>query len=221
MARILITSGPTREYLDPVRYLTNGSSGQMGAALAEAAVELGHAVVVVSGPVRVSYPPAAKVIPVITTEEMAEACHREFPNCDGLIAAAAPCDFRPVHFSPSKIRRSGGRWLLELEETPDIVASLAARRKSQWLVAFALETDCPRESAVAKLHRKGCDLIVLNTPEAIDSASTAVEVLDGTGRVVASYQGPKIEVARRLLLLFGQLFEGRSPFCQGAEPKPI
>jgi phosphopantothenoylcysteine decarboxylase/phosphopantothenate--cysteine ligase len=211
MARILITSGPTREYLDPVRYLTNGSSGQMGAALAQAAVELGHEVIVVSGPVRVSYPRAAQVIPVVTTEEMAEACYRHFAGCDGVIAAAAPCDFRPVYFSPSKIRRSGGRLLLELEETPDIVASLAARRQAQWLVAFALETDATRECAVAKLHRKGCDLIVLNTPEAIDSETTAVEVLDGAGRVLGSYQGSKTEVARQLILLFTRVFADRFP----------
>ena len=96
MSRILITSGPTRQYLDPVRYLTNASSGRMGAALAAAAVEAGHQVVVVSGPVEVAYPAEAEVISVVSTEEMLAACRKVFPDCDGLIAVAAPCDYRPV-----------------------------------------------------------------------------------------------------------------------------
>ncbi len=94
MARILITSGPTRQYLDPVRYLTNASSGRMGAALANAALELGHEVVIVSGPVQVVYPSAARIVPVISTEEMLAAVQTEFPTCQGVIGAAAPCDYR-------------------------------------------------------------------------------------------------------------------------------
>jgi len=96
MARILITSGPTRQYLDPVRYLTNASSGRMGRALTEAALSLGHEVVVISGPVEVTYPDAACVVSVVSTEEMLVAAREEFEKCDGLIGAAAPCDYRPV-----------------------------------------------------------------------------------------------------------------------------
>src|SRR3954451_20832942 len=96
MARILITSGPTRQFLDPVRYLTNASSGRMGRALAEAALEFGHDVVIVSGPVDIDYPNSAKCVPVVSTEEMMAAATREFEFCDGLIGAAAPCDYRPV-----------------------------------------------------------------------------------------------------------------------------
>src|SRR5690606_35448368 len=95
MAKILITSGPTRQYLDPVRYLTNASSGRMGAALAQAAVDLGHNVVVVSGPVHVEYPSQAEVHGVVTTDQMFQTCARLFADCDGLIGAAAPCDYRP------------------------------------------------------------------------------------------------------------------------------
>ncbi|MCS7238741.1 MAG: phosphopantothenoylcysteine decarboxylase [Thermoguttaceae bacterium] len=210
MPRILITSGPTREYLDPVRFLSNASSGQMGAALAEAALGEGYDVTVVSGPVPVPYPQGAEVIRVVTTEEMAEASQAVFPSCDGVIAAAAPCDFRPKVFSPEKIRRSGGQLVLELIETPDIVASLVAQRTHQWIVAFALETDLSREAAVAKLRRKGCDLIVLNGPSAINSAETAVEVLDPSGDVLGSRTGPKREVARWLLKVFRTYFD-RSP----------
>src|SRR4051812_48909239 len=96
LARILITSGPTRQFLDTVRYLTNASSGRMGRALAEAALALGHEVVVVSGPVEVEYPQRANVVPVVSTEEMLVAAAAEFEGCDGLIGAAAPSDYRPV-----------------------------------------------------------------------------------------------------------------------------
>ena len=105
MAHILLTSGPTRQYLDPVRYLTNGSSGRMGRALAAAAIELGHDVTIVSGPVAIEYPPAAKVHPVISTEELLEACQRLFPQCDGAIGAAAPCDYRPRKVAERQARQ--------------------------------------------------------------------------------------------------------------------
>src|SRR3972149_1654011 len=95
MARILITSGPTRQYLDPVRYLTNASGGRMGKALAEAALALGHEVVVVTGPVEIDYPAQVHVVPVVSTEDMLAAASREFDRCDGLIGAAAPRDYRP------------------------------------------------------------------------------------------------------------------------------
>jgi phosphopantothenoylcysteine decarboxylase/phosphopantothenate--cysteine ligase len=200
MARILITSGPTRQYLDPVRYLTNGSSGRMGRALALAALELGHEVTIVSGPVMVEYPAAAKVIPVISTEEMLEASRREFANCDGLIGAAAPCDYRPLRIEPHKIAKTGAPLRLDLEETPDIVATLAAAKGGkQWVVGFALETEDQRFRALAKLERKSCDLIVLNGPEAMDSLDNRVEVLDKSGATAASLAGTKEEVARGIL----------------------
>ncbi len=140
MARILLTSGPTRQYLDPVRYLSNGSSGRMGKALAEAALAAGHEVVIVSGPVEVRYPAAARVLPVISTEEMLDACLAVFPQCDGLIAAAAACDYRPKVVAREKIRKTGSGLNVRFVETPDIVARLGAIKTTQWMVAFALET---------------------------------------------------------------------------------
>jgi phosphopantothenoylcysteine decarboxylase/phosphopantothenate--cysteine ligase len=198
MARILITSGPTRQYLDPVRYLTNASSGRMGQALAEAAVRAGQQVVVVSGPVDVKYPPAAQVLPVVSTEEMLAACLAVFPECDGLLAVAAPCDYRPRVVAPHKIRKTGGPLELRLVETPDIVARLGAIRQSQWMVAFALETEDARLRALQKLERKRCDLIVLNGPAAVHAATTRVEVLDPAGRVLAAPSGGKRHVARQI-----------------------
>jgi phosphopantothenoylcysteine decarboxylase / phosphopantothenate---cysteine ligase len=196
--RILITSGPTRQYLDPVRYLTNGSSGRMGQALAEAAIHAGHDVVVVSGPVEIRYPTEAELLPVVSTEDMLEACLKVFPTCDGLIAVAAPCDYRPQAIQPQKIRKTGGPLELKLIETPDIVARLGGIKTSQWMVGFALETEDRHLRAQQKLERKRCDLIVVNGPAAMHAASTHVEVLDRQGQVVAALSGSKRHVATEL-----------------------
>lgn len=195
MPRILITSGPTRQHLDPVRYLSNASSGRMGRALASAAISAGHDVVIVSGPVEIEYPPQAEVVPVVSTEEMLEACQRIFPTCDGLIGVAAPCDYRPAKIATQKITKTGALLHLDLVETPDILATLAQSRTGQWMVAFALETHDPHLRAVQKLERKGCDLVVLNGPDAIHSRQTRVEVLDRRGTVLASFAGTKEQAA--------------------------
>ncbi len=215
MARILFTSGPTRQYLDPVRYLTNASSGRMGLALVEAALAAGHEAVVVSGPVEITYPAAARIIPVLTTDEMLAAARAEFPQCDGLIGVAAPCDYKPTKVEDHKIAKTGEPLTLQLIETPDIVATLGneCRQQSspQWVVGFALETDDRHFRAVTKLQKKSCDLIVLNGPEAMNALTNDVEILDRTGAVVAKFQGSKSDVARGI---FGEiqsrLIESRS-----------
>ena len=208
--RILITSGPTRQHLDPVRYLTNASSGRMGCALARAALELGHEVVVVSGPVEIDYPSAAERIDVVSTEAMLEACQERFPRCDGMIGTAAPCDYRPIHVEPHKIRKTGDPLILELEETADIVASLGSERNHQWLVGFALETQDHRLRALAKLEAKSCDLMVLNGPEAMNAPDNHVEVMDQHGKVVGRFSGTKYLVAQGILDVIQQrLIESR------------
>jgi phosphopantothenoylcysteine decarboxylase/phosphopantothenate--cysteine ligase len=200
LPRILITSGPTRQYLDPVRYLTNASSGRMGRALAEAALAAGHDVVVVSGPVEVAYPADARVIDVVSTEEMLDAARSAFANCDGLIGAAAPCDYRPVRIESHKIAKTGRPLQLNLVETQDVVATLGAeKRPDQWVVGFALDVEDPRLKALAKLEKKHCDLIVINGPEAISAATNSVEILDPGGTVVATFSGTKQEVAAGIL----------------------
>jgi phosphopantothenoylcysteine decarboxylase / phosphopantothenate---cysteine ligase len=199
MSRILITSGPTRQYLDPVRYLTNASSGRMGSALAAAALAAGHQAVMVSGPVNVDYPTGAEVYPVVSTEEMLAECLRLFPDCDGLIAAAAPCDYRPETVARHKIRKTAEPLELRLVETPDIVAALAEMRTRQWIVAFALETEDAHLRAMQKLERKSCDLIVVNGPETIHSPTARIEILDPTGTSAASFSGTKEEVSHGIL----------------------
>ena len=204
MSRILITSGPTRQYLDPVRFLTNASSGRMGKALAEAALEAGHEVVLVSGPVDVHYPPKAEIVSVVSTEDMLEACLEVFPDCDGLIGAAAPCDYRPVKVASHKIRKTGGLLRAHLIETPDVVALLGSIKRSQWMVAFALETEDQRMRALQKLERKSCDLVVLNGPGAMHAATADVEIIDPAGNVLATASGSKQEVAREIVRVIDQ-----------------
>jgi phosphopantothenoylcysteine decarboxylase/phosphopantothenate--cysteine ligase len=207
MARILITSGPTRQYLDPVRYLTNGSSGRMGAALAAAALALGHEVVIVSGPVLVEYPAAARVVPVISTEEMLAVARREFEECDGVIGAAAPCDYRPEKVAEHKLSKTGEPLTLHLIETPDVIATLGAEKRAhQWVIGFALETEDQRFRALVKLEKKSCDLIVLNGPEAMNAAENTVEILDRHGAVVATFSGIKESVAEGILGMIHQRF---------------
>ncbi|MEX0611810.1 MAG: phosphopantothenoylcysteine decarboxylase [Pirellulales bacterium] len=204
MARILITSGPTRQYLDPVRYLTNASSGRMGRALAEAALALGHEVVVVSGPVEIEYPEPATVVSIVSTEEMLAAAAVEFERCDGLIGAAAPCDYRPVWVESHKINKTGQPIDLHLIETDDVVATLGAKKGGRWVVGFALETEDHRLRALAKLKKKFCDLIVTNSPAAISSPDNEVEVITPNGEVIATIAGKKETVAHRILDIIQQ-----------------
>lgn len=208
MSRILITSGPTRQYLDPVRYLTNASSGRMGRALAEAALQHGHEVIVVSGPVALTYPPRARVIPVVTTDEMLQACQAEFSSCDGMIGVAAPCDYRPAQVEPQKMHKAGVPRPLTLLETPDIVATLALTKGTRWVVGFALDTEDHRFRALAKLEQKRCDLMVMNEPTAIDAECTSAVVIDPEGQVLESASGTKEVVADAIFVVINQYLIG-------------
>lgn len=200
MAKILITSGPTRQYLDPVRYLTNASSGRMGAALAEAALARGHEVVVVSGPVQVDYPSGAEIVVVDTTAEMLDAVLKYFPDCDGLIGAAAPCDYMPYRVNSEKITKTGEPLKLELIETADIVAMAAQHKHNgQWVVGFALETEDQRFRAISKMQRKCCDMMVLNGPSAINAMTNDVEILAIDGSTIAHVSGDKRAVAEAII----------------------
>jgi len=196
MSKILISSGPTRQFIDPVRYITNASSGEMGRCLAIAALELGHEIVIVSGPVTIEYPPGAMVVPVVTTEQMLQACTEQFQQCQGMIGAAAPCDYRPVKVSDQKIKKTGQPIELHLVETPDVVATLGKnKRPDQWIVGFALETEDAHFRAVTKLHKKCCDLVVINGPQAMNSPTNSIDLIDPDGNVVASCTGTKRNVS--------------------------
>lgn len=210
MAKILITSGPTRQYLDPVRYLTNASSGRMGCCLAASALNAGHQVTIISGPVHIDYPLEAKVVQVTTTGDMLQMVEQLFPYHDGLIGAAAPCDYMPRRVLTEKIAKDGKPLLLELVETPDIVATVAAnKRQDQWVVGFALETEDQRFRAIVKMQRKCCDLMVSNGPSAIDSELNDVEIIAAGGTTICKVAGSKSQVADAIVQAIDRMVKHR------------
>ena len=197
--RILITAGPTREYLDDVRYLSNASSGRMGYAIAEAVLAAGHQAVLVSGPVMLTPPHGSEVHPVETTAELHDVCNRLFQDCDGAIATAAVCDYRPRARFPGKLAKTGVSLELELVETADVLADLGLQKGHRWLVGFALESDeFAHVNALRKLKHKNCDAIVLNRPTAIGSTTNQIEIINPVGATVASFSGAKTDVAHEL-----------------------
>ena len=199
--RLLITAGPTREYLDDVRFLSNASSGRMGYAIAEACRAAGWEVELVSGPVDLEPPAGCELHRVVTTAEMRNACVGLFPGCDGVIAAAAVCDYKPSQRLDGKLSKTGGPVTIEMIETDDVLAELGAMKEHRWVVGFALEARNPRENALQTLRRKNCDWIVLNDPSAIGATSNSVEVIDSSEQTVARWSGTKREVARELVAL--------------------
>ncbi|MFM8495060.1 MAG: phosphopantothenoylcysteine decarboxylase [Planctomycetia bacterium] len=206
MARILITAGPTRAAIDDVRFLTNASSGRMALGLVKAARAAGHEVTVVSGPVAVDYPGGVEVVRVTTTAEMLAACLERLPQVDGVIAAAAPCDFEPAKRIAGKIPRRGTTLVLRLKPTVDVIATVARKaRGNQWMVAFALEPEADPRRALEKITTKRCDLIVVNDLSAIDAAETAVTVYDRTHARVGDKTGTKAAVSRWLIRLIEKL----------------
>ena len=197
--RILITAGPTREYLDDVRYLSNASSGRMGYAIFEAVLAAGHHPVLVSGPVALTPPLGCEVHQVETTEELHDTCNRLFIDCQGAIATAAVCDYRPRERFPGKLAKPGVALELELVETADVLADLGLQKGHRWLVGFALESDeFAHINALRKLKHKNCDAIVLNRPTAIGSTSNQIEIISPAGTSVAAFSGEKVDVARQL-----------------------
>ncbi len=162
--KILVTAGATQESIDPVRFLTNHSTGKMGIAIARNAMRRGAEVTLVAGAVTAELPPFVRVIPVVTAAEMAEAVLREAPEQDMIIKAAAVADYRPVYVSADKIKKKDGTLSIELERTTDILAELGARKKpGQVLCGFSMETENLIENSRAKLKKKNADVIVANS----------------------------------------------------------
>ncbi len=203
--RVLVTAGPTQEPLDPVRYLTNRSSGKQGFAVAQAALERGAQVVLVAGPTSAQPPAGVELVRVRTTAEMLQAAREAFGSCRLVVAAGAPADYAPVEVAASKLKKdpSGAPLRLELAQTPDILADLAARRTGQVLVGFAAETDDVLAGARAKLAKKGLDLIVANdvsrTDAGFDVDTNAAVILGADGSRFEVPVGPKIALAHAIL----------------------
>jgi phosphopantothenoylcysteine decarboxylase/phosphopantothenate--cysteine ligase len=201
--RVLITAGPTQEALDPVRFISNRSSGKMGWALAEAARDRGAAVVLIAGPTSLPPVPNVMVVPVVTAEDMRKEVITRFLDSDVLIMAAAVADFRPASPARGKIPKGRGTRALALEPTPDILMDLPPRRAGQLVVGFAAETGDLVERARAKLRRKALDMIVANNvtePGAGFGAETnRATLLDRAGRCDALPLMSKLELAHRIL----------------------
>jgi len=181
---VVVTAGPTREALDPVRFLSNHSSGKMGYALAEAARDRGAHVTLISGPTALRAPADVAFVPVSSAEEMKRALDRAARDADAVIMAAAVADFRAAKVAAQKIRRTGNGLALELESTPDLLRGVP-RQAGRVIVGFALETENGVAGARKKLAEKGCDFVVLNDPTRADSAfggdTNRVALVDGRG----------------------------------------
>src|SRR5437868_3164446 len=198
---VLVTAGPTREPIDPVRYLTNRSSGRMGYAVAEAALRRGARVVLVSGPTSLPPPGAAEFVPVETAEQMRDAVKSRLQNSTVIIATAAVADYKPKSAARQKIKRSGPM-SLELEPTADILSEVSRARDQQLVIGFAAETENVLENARRKLASKSLDAIVVNDVSqpgiGFDSDRNAVTILTAD-EVIDVPETTKWEVAQRLL----------------------
>lgn len=200
---LLVTAGPTREFIDPIRFITNRSSGKMGYAIAEAAAARGATVTLVSGPVTLAPPPQAKIVKVNTTQEMLAAVQEHFEAATIVVKAAAVCDYRPVQKADQKIKKSAAELSLTLERTEDILAALGAIKGARVLVGFAAETEKLLDHAHEKLTKKNLDLIVANDVTAegagFDVDTNRVTLLKADGTKESLPLLSKREVADRIL----------------------
>ncbi len=211
--RVLVSAGPTREWVDPVRFLSNASSGKMGFAIAAEAARRGCAVTLVAGPVALETPTGVRRIDVESAREMLAVLRREFRRADALFMAAAVADWRPA-------RRLGGKWrakdggaagaTLALVRNPDVVATLARRKGARSVVAFALETGSGLRRARGKLVRKNADFIVLNDASVLNSERATVTILGQDGTVQRVERRTKRAVAAKLVDLVDPRRERRA-----------
>ncbi len=202
--RVLVTAGPTREHVDPVRYLSNESSGRMGFAIAEQAARAGHQVILIAGPVHLETPKGVERVDVVSARDMLAALREHFPNSDLLFMAAAVADYRPRtrRRGKWKVKEGKARELdLSLVRNPDLLATIARRKGPRRVVAFALETSRGLERARAKLVAKNADWIVLNDATALNAAKTSVTVLSQEGEVAKWSRISKSSVASKLVNL--------------------
>jgi phosphopantothenoylcysteine decarboxylase/phosphopantothenate--cysteine ligase len=201
--KFVVTAGPTREPLDPVRYLSNRSSGKMGYAIAAAALEARHEVLLISGPVALPAPSGAKVLRVTTGEEMFTAVSAALEDCDVLIMCAAVCDYRPARCMPQKMKKRRQPFSLALVPTRDILASLTKEKHDCFVVGFAAETQELEANARRKLEEKNCDLLVANDVSrgdlGMDADENEVMIFSKTEEPKKISRRKKTHLARNLL----------------------
>ena len=198
--KILITSGRTKENIDPVRYLSNNSSGKMGYSLAQAAADLGAEVTLISGPTDLKIPNGLEnFISVESTLEMYEKVDEYFKNTDIFIACAAVADYRPKEYKKEKIKKSDSDFVIELVRNPDILLEMSRKKEKQLLVGFAAETNDIRENALKKLEKKNLDIIVANNASVMGSDENVIEIIKKDRTSVEISQKSKIELAYDIL----------------------
>ncbi len=200
---MLVTAGPTREALDPVRFLSNRSSGRMGFAVAAKAAEAGHAVRLIAGPVALQTPAGVERIDVVSAEDMFVAVAERVAWCDALVMAAAVADWRPAVVGERKLKKGEGSFRLELERTTDILQSIRNRKGGRIFVGFAAETGDPQAEATRKLAAKGLDMIVANDVSRPDAGfeveTNAVTFIGPTGILRHIETAPKTEIAAEIV----------------------
>ncbi len=204
--RFLITAGGTREYIDPVRFISNASSGKMGYALARAALKAGHEVTLITAPTALKPPTGAKVVRVESATQMFAAVKEHFRWCDCLVMAAAVADYTPARPSEAKLKKRAAKLTLELKPTPDILKWAGRQRKSgQTLVGFALEDKDLRANAERKMREKRLDMIIANTPGAIgaDTATLHIKTIDSDWVGISAAR--KTSSARRIIRMIERL----------------
>jgi len=198
--KILITSGRTKENIDPVRYLSNNSSGKMGYSLAQAAVDLGAEVTLINGPTDLKVPNGLEnFISVESALEMYEKVDEYFKNTDIFIACAAVADYRPKEYKKEKIKKSDADLVIELIRNPDILLEMSKKKEKQLLVGFAAETNDIRENALKKLEKKNLDIIVANNASVMGSDENVIEIIKKDRTSVEISQKSKIELAYDIL----------------------
>ena len=209
--KYLNTSGPTREPIDPVRYIGNRSSGKMGYATADAAIKAGHEVILVSGPVCLKPPRGVALVKINTADEMYEAVHQHLDGIDIAVMCAAVADFKPAHYSAQKIKKNGGLENISLVPTRDILASLSKIKKKFCIVGFAAETDFLHENALKKLREKKCDLIIGNDASRMDtgmeSDDNALTLFYKSGKIKSISREKKTVLAKKLVKICEKLQE--------------
>ncbi len=199
--RILVTAGPTREYFDSVRFISNPSSGKMGYAIAEAAQARGHGVELISGPVTLPVPVGVETVRVESAAEMFEACTSRFADCDAAVMTAAVCDYRPWRRLDHKLRKQNRVRTIHLQPTRDICAYLGSIKGHRVVVGFAMEDRDAHAHAEAKLRRKRCDAMVLNGPGNVGADDAVVEILRADGGWSRPIRGSKSELAVAIIRL--------------------
>ncbi|HEY3226851.1 MAG TPA: phosphopantothenoylcysteine decarboxylase [Planctomycetota bacterium] len=196
---VLVTAGPTREYLDDVRYFSNPSTGAMGFACAEAAARAGHRVTLVTGPSTLPDPRAVKVVRVVTALEMRAAAMKTFGTADAVIATAAVSDYRPARRVKGKIKKGPARMAVPLVKTPDILEEMGRRKGTRILIGFALESEDEVANALGKLRRKRLDHVVLDSPAAFGADRIDATVLHADGSRELFRRISKKDLARLLV----------------------